>query len=133
MRALVSGAVAGVTAAVALRLLRDRPPGGAQVWDRTNHAGRTVTLLEGPAYAVGAATGAGWGAGAGIVGECSGAGAASASTTSLAAAAAITSPMPPITEGPVSAKEAAVTAEGASISAWLRAAGAAPSSSTSGR
>jgi hypothetical protein len=54
----VSGAVAGATAAVALRLLRDRPPGGAQLWDRTNHAGRTVTLLEGPAYAVGAAAGA---------------------------------------------------------------------------
>ena len=55
MRALVSGAVAGALAASALRLLRDRPPGGSSTWDRTNHAGRTVTLLEGPAYAVGAA------------------------------------------------------------------------------
>ena len=55
MRALVSGAVAGALAASALRLLRDRPPGGTDLWDRTNHAGRTVTLLEGPAYAVGAA------------------------------------------------------------------------------
>ncbi|WP_457255547.1 hypothetical protein [Pedococcus sp. P5_B7] len=55
MRALVSGAVAGALAASALRLLRDHPPGGASTWDRTNHAGRTVTLLEGPAYAVGAA------------------------------------------------------------------------------
>ena len=55
MRALVSGAVAGALAASALRLLRHRPPGGATTWDRTNHAGRTVTLLEGPAYAVGAA------------------------------------------------------------------------------
>jgi hypothetical protein len=51
----VSGAVAGALAASALRLLRDHPPGGATTWDRTNHAGRTVTLLEGPAYAVGAA------------------------------------------------------------------------------
>jgi hypothetical protein len=51
----VSGAVAGALAATALRLLRDRPPGGTDTWDRTNHAGRTVTLLEGPAYAVGAA------------------------------------------------------------------------------
>jgi UDP-N-acetylmuramyl pentapeptide phosphotransferase/UDP-N-acetylglucosamine-1-phosphate transferase len=50
----VSGAVAGALAATALRLLRDHPPGGAATWDRTNHAGRTVTLLEGPAYAVGA-------------------------------------------------------------------------------
>ena len=58
MRALVSGAVAGALAASALRLLRDRPPGGARTWDRTNHAGRTVTLLEGPAYAVGAGTAA---------------------------------------------------------------------------
>ena len=55
MRALVSGAVAGALAATALRLLRERPPGGSATWDRTNHAGRTVTLLEGPAYAVGAA------------------------------------------------------------------------------
>jgi hypothetical protein len=51
----VSGAVAGALAAAALRLLRDRPPGGSATWDRTNHAGHTVTLLEGPAYAVGAA------------------------------------------------------------------------------
>ncbi|TPG19703.1 hypothetical protein [Pedococcus bigeumensis] len=55
MRALVSGALAGALAASALRLLRDNPPGGSTTWDRTNHAGRTVTLLEGPAYAVGAA------------------------------------------------------------------------------
>ena len=55
MRPLVSGAVAGAAAASALRLLRRHPPGGSATWDRTNHAGRTVTLLEGPAYAVGAA------------------------------------------------------------------------------
>lgn len=54
MRALVSGAAAGALAATALRLLRAVPPGGALRWERTNHAGRTVTLLEGPAYAVGA-------------------------------------------------------------------------------
>ena len=58
MRALVSGAVAGAVAATALRLLRDHPPGGAHVWDRTNHAGEPVTLLEGPAYACGAVAGA---------------------------------------------------------------------------
>ena len=55
MRALVSGALAGALAASVLRLLRASPPGGATPWERTNHAGRTVTLLEGPAYAVGAA------------------------------------------------------------------------------
>src|SRR6478609_7317931 len=58
MRPLLSGAVAGVVAAGALRVLRQRPPGGALVWDRTNHAGDIVTLLEGPAYATGVVTGA---------------------------------------------------------------------------
>ncbi|KQZ87955.1 hypothetical protein ASD62_00055 [Phycicoccus sp. Root563] len=52
---LVTGALAGVVSAGALALLRVVPPGGADRWDRTNHAGGTVTLLEGPAYAVGAA------------------------------------------------------------------------------
>lgn len=32
-------------------------PGGAQRWQRTNHRGEPVTLLEGPAYALGALTG----------------------------------------------------------------------------
>ena len=58
MRALVSGAVAGVVAATAFSALRRRPPGRPEAWDRTNHAGAPVTLLEGPAYAAGAAAGA---------------------------------------------------------------------------
>jgi hypothetical protein len=58
MRALVSGLVGGLAAATAMRLLREHPPGGAARWERTNHAGATVTLLEGPAYAAGAAAGA---------------------------------------------------------------------------
>ncbi|MFC8502655.1 hypothetical protein ACFUC1_09850 [Pedococcus sp. NPDC057267] len=55
---LVPGLVAGVAGALALRALRSAPPGGTVRWERTNHAGRRVTLLEGPAYAVGAAAGA---------------------------------------------------------------------------
>jgi hypothetical protein len=39
-------------------LLSHRPPGGAERWTRQNHAGRAVTLFEGPAYAVGAVAGA---------------------------------------------------------------------------
>ena len=34
-----------------------RPPGGPKAWSRTNHRGEPVTLLEGPAVAVGAIAG----------------------------------------------------------------------------
>lgn len=37
------------------RALRARPPGGRARWERTNHRGRTVTLLSGPALAATAA------------------------------------------------------------------------------
>lgn len=59
MRLLVSSAAGACLAAIALRVLRAHPPGGAATWDRRNHAGATVSLLEGPAYAVGAAGAAG--------------------------------------------------------------------------
>jgi hypothetical protein len=42
----------------AAALLKGRPPGGVERWTRQNHAGRPVTLFEGPAYAVGAVAGA---------------------------------------------------------------------------
>ena len=49
------GAVASFAAAA---ILKSHPPGGAERWTRSNHAGRPVTLLEGPAYAVGVVAGA---------------------------------------------------------------------------
>ena len=38
--------------------LRAAPPGGRQCWDRTNHAGHPISLLEGPAYTLAALAGA---------------------------------------------------------------------------
>jgi UDP-N-acetylmuramyl pentapeptide phosphotransferase/UDP-N-acetylglucosamine-1-phosphate transferase len=35
--------------------MRRHPPGGPDTWRRTNHRGEPVTLLEGPAFALGAA------------------------------------------------------------------------------
>ncbi|WP_031162427.1 hypothetical protein [Streptomyces durhamensis] len=40
-------------------LLRSRPPGGRERWERTNYAGRSVGLYAGPACAVSVAVGAG--------------------------------------------------------------------------
>ena len=61
-RGLIGGATAGAVAAGVTRLaytvLNQRPPGGTKTWSRTNHRGEPVTLLEGPAVAVGAAAGA---------------------------------------------------------------------------
>ena len=54
-------AAAGATAAGAARLayaaMNRRPPGGQKTWSRTNHRGEPVTLLEGPAVALGAIAG----------------------------------------------------------------------------
>ncbi|MBO0892206.1 MAG: hypothetical protein J2P14_14920 [Acidothermales bacterium] len=54
-RAAIAGGAA-LAARVAYRALTSRPPGGAKTWARTNHRGEPVTLLEGPAAAVGAGT-----------------------------------------------------------------------------
>jgi UDP-GlcNAc:undecaprenyl-phosphate/decaprenyl-phosphate GlcNAc-1-phosphate transferase len=86
--AAAAGAASGVTAAGAARLayaaLNRVPPGGTKTWSRTNHRGEPVTLLEGPAVALGAiagalaqaglAPGAGWRSGGAIA--VAGAGAA---------------------------------------------------------
>lgn len=58
VRALCAALVAGVGTAAISRILGSSPPGGADRWTRTNHAGRTVTLLEGPSLVLGAAAGA---------------------------------------------------------------------------
>ena len=52
-----AGAVAAAAARGAYTALRRYPPAGEKTWARTNHRGEPVTLLEGPAVAVGAVTG----------------------------------------------------------------------------
>jgi UDP-N-acetylmuramyl pentapeptide phosphotransferase/UDP-N-acetylglucosamine-1-phosphate transferase len=53
---VVTGAAGAAAARAAYRTLRQHPPAGQQTWTRTNHRGELVTLLEGPAVAVGAIT-----------------------------------------------------------------------------
>ena len=53
---VLTGAVGAAAARAAYRALRQYPPAGQQTWTRTNHRGELVTLLEGPAVAVGAIT-----------------------------------------------------------------------------
>jgi UDP-N-acetylmuramyl pentapeptide phosphotransferase/UDP-N-acetylglucosamine-1-phosphate transferase len=56
---VVLGATFGAVAqALAERRLRRGPPGGAEQWARTNHAGRPVSLVGGPAFVVAATTAA---------------------------------------------------------------------------
>ncbi|KGN32463.1 hypothetical protein N802_16695 [Knoellia sinensis KCTC 19936] len=57
-RPLVAAVVAGAAAAIAMSQRHRLPASFRSTWDRTNHAGDTVTLLEGPVYAVAAAAGA---------------------------------------------------------------------------
>ncbi len=52
-RAVRSALVGAATARIAYGALRARPPSGAETWSRTNHRGEAVTLLAGPALAIG--------------------------------------------------------------------------------
>jgi hypothetical protein len=53
---VATGAAGAAAARAAYRALRRHPPAGEKTWARTNHRGELVTLLEGPAVAVGAIT-----------------------------------------------------------------------------
>jgi hypothetical protein len=53
---LGSAVLAAATARGGYAALSARPPGGRGTWARTNHRGEQVTLVEGPAVAVAAAT-----------------------------------------------------------------------------
>ena len=53
-----SGFVGATGARLSYAALKAMPPGGATTWNRTNHRGEPVTLLEGPAVAAGAIAGA---------------------------------------------------------------------------
>ena len=57
-RTIRSAIVAAAAARLSCSALRARPPGGAVRWDRSNHRGEPVTLLEGPAVAIGGVAGA---------------------------------------------------------------------------
>jgi hypothetical protein len=53
----ISGLAAAGAARLAYSVLNRYPPGGPKAWSRMNHRGEPVTLLEGPAVAVGAIAG----------------------------------------------------------------------------
>ena len=53
-----SALVAAAAARLSYAVLTARPPCGGATWDRTNHRGEPVTLLEGPAVAIGGIAGA---------------------------------------------------------------------------
>jgi UDP-GlcNAc:undecaprenyl-phosphate GlcNAc-1-phosphate transferase len=55
MPGLGSALLSGAAARAAYLALSRRPPGGRGTWERTNHRGEPVTLVEGPAAAVAAA------------------------------------------------------------------------------
>src|SRR6266567_2986761 len=55
---VLAGTVAALAARAAYAALRRRPPAGEKTWTRTNHRGELVTLLEGPAVALGTVAGA---------------------------------------------------------------------------
>jgi hypothetical protein len=57
-RVISAAGVAAAAARLSYSALRARPPGGAAKWERKNHRGEPITLLEGPAVALGGVAGA---------------------------------------------------------------------------
>lgn len=57
MKPIRSATTAAVVGATTYALLRRRPPGGAQRWQRTNYRGARPTLLAGPAVTIAASFG----------------------------------------------------------------------------
>lgn len=57
LRTAAAAATACAATALTLNTLLAHPPGGSTRWDRPNARGRRVSLLAGPAYAVGALAG----------------------------------------------------------------------------
>jgi hypothetical protein len=57
-RGVWSGVIGAAVARLAYDALRSQPPGGAATWSRTNHRGEPVTLVAGPAVAIGGIAGA---------------------------------------------------------------------------
>ncbi len=55
---LRSALAAAAGARLSYSVLGSRPPAGKHTWVRTNHRGEPITLLEGPAVAIGGVTGA---------------------------------------------------------------------------
>ncbi len=56
MKALAAAAAA-IASGLVWRAMAAAPPGGAERWRRTNHRGEPISLLEGPAAALGTAAG----------------------------------------------------------------------------
>ena len=57
-KGLRSALAAAAAARLSYTALGTRPPAGKHAWTRTNHRGEPITLLEGPAVAIGGVTGA---------------------------------------------------------------------------
>ena len=57
-RAVVAAATAAAATVAVRALAARRPPGGHERWERTNHRGEPVSMLEGPAVAAGLTAGA---------------------------------------------------------------------------